>query len=485
MTLTTALLLAVATALSPNGPASPNPCDTGTIPFNFVNECTYDIWLGEFGPGTAGILPTSGTWQINAGSRATVCIPSSWSGRFWPRTGCTGTGSTLNCVTGQCGGTWPNLGTGYADCTAAGKTGFNPQAIFEVTVGGGSANYDVSLANGYNVQMWVTTDGNGCEPDGVGCGMDLLASCPAALQMIMPPTASGDPDLPCGTNTYCPSGRCLAGSQCLVGCFYPSDACLNQASSVTPLKCASAVPGATGTDCSGNAINSVPYLAVYMAKNYGGLDAGGNSYTGDNYIMGSVNLGTPTCFGPRDCPLSAPDCVTTGFPSGYTPPAGAGVCLDLAEVGYAPCGTPSNSYCGGTQTNCSSTNVGTACGGDIGEGFADGLGYTCQPVTYTQAGGGNQTAYACLPPLTNGLGACDKSGSPWQYPGVAGVTNPAWMTAAVQAGANGKPFYQIYQEACPNTYYWQYDDQAADFTCANPSSFTTYFCPKPRALAGR
>jgi hypothetical protein len=454
-----ALLLVTGTA------ASAAACSTGNITYKFVNNCVYDIWLGEFNSSeSVGILPTSGTWQINAGADATVCLPTTWiSGRFWPRTGCSGSGDTLNCVTGQCGA----AGQGAADCTKAGVTGNNPQTIFEVTTNSNGGNYDLSLVNGYNVPMAVVVDGSGCTRDRAGCVADLLNSCPAALQVTVPPTASGDSNLPCGQNTFCPSGQCLNGSTCLVGCLDPGDACLQIASSVEPLNCNGAVAGATGTSCSGQSVG-VNYLSMYLAKNYGGEDAKGNKYTGDNVGQASSNQGTPTCFADVDCPVNAPNCVTTGFPSAYDPPKGAGVCLNLAQSGS------SNSY---GQGACSQSNVGKPCGGLLGS-FSNALGYTCQPVTYTQTGGSSQTAYACLPSLANGLGSCETPSSGASlYSGVAGVTNAAWMTAAQQAGAKGKAFYQIFKQACPTAYSWQYDDIAADFGCSSVKSFTITFCP--------
>lgn len=470
-------------------------CPAGTIPYTFTNQCAYDIWLGEYGTqpantncsppaGQCGYLPTSGTWQINAGGNATVCIPQTWaSGRFWARTGCTGSGSTLNCATGQCGG----AGAGAADCTKAGMTEGNPANIFEVTTNAGSngvsGNFDVSLVNGYTVPTWAAVTGSGCTRDRFGCQTNLLLnSCPAALQWTQSPislAAGGSKALPCGGNTFCPSGQCVGGKTCLLGCFDPGDACLQQASSAAPLKCNIAIPGASGTNCSGSSISSVPYLAMYLAKNYGGQDKAGHTYSGDNIAQISANQGSPTCFGNDDCAASSPNCVTTGFPSTYQPPAGTGVCLNLANGGS------SNSYVGqvaGGAASCSQSTSGKACGGPLPSGFSNALGYTCQPVTYTQTGGGSQTAYACLPSLAAGLGTCETSSTnsnTQNYAAAAGVTNPAWVTAGQQAGANGKAYYQIFKTACPTAYSYQYDDPSSLFSCNSVTAFAVTFCPHP------
>lgn len=469
-------ILGASLACTPGGerPRNPGPepaasspsstCDGGEVTYTFENNCGFDIWLGEFnGNDSAGTLPTSGTWQIAAGSDATVCLPQSWSsGRFWPRTGCTDDQGHLNCVTGQCGA----VGQGAADCTAAVVTPNPPVSLFEVTTNSdGSANYDMSLVNGYNVQMAITVTGE-CQKQSMACTADLLDTCPANLQYTVPQSSTGQVD--CGNGNFCPSGTCGANDDCLIACFSPSDACLQNSASVAALGCNTTVSGVSGTDCNGNA-TSVEWLDMYLVKNFAGQDAAGNSYSGDNVSMISANQGTPSCFGDSDCPPVAPDCVTDGFPSSHVPPATAGVCLDLSQPGEA------NSWSNNQIITCSKTTVGQACGGMVAAGFADGMGYTCQPVTYTQTNGGPQTAYACLPPLTTGLGTCESSSGGSFYDGTGGVMNAAWMTAASQAGG-GTPFYEIYTDACPG-YSWQFDDIADDIGCSSATAFTISFCP--------
>src|SRR5690606_33677533 len=103
------------------------------------------------------------------------------------------------------------------------------------------------------------------------------------------------------------------------------------------------------------------------------------------------------------------------------------------------------------------------------------MGYSCQPVSYAQTGVGEQTAYACLPPLTTGLGSCQTASGGSFYAATGGLMNAAWIEAASKAGG-GTPFYQIYTEACPG-YSWQFDDIADDIGCASATGFTVSFCP--------
>src|SRR5262249_14504708 len=106
---------------------------------------------------------------LNAGQSFAFNTPfanGSWGGRVWGRTECNAAGQ--GCATGDCGQT---------QCNGAG--GRPPATLAEFTiVQGGTTFYDVSLVDGYNLQMRVSA--NGCPT--VGCTSDLNAICPAVLQ---------------------------------------------------------------------------------------------------------------------------------------------------------------------------------------------------------------------------------------------------------------------------------------------------------------
>lgn len=171
------------------------------------------------------------------------------------------------------------------------------------------------------------------------------------------------------------------------------------------------------------------------------------------------------CFSQADCP-SGSTCTTKGFPKDFQPPAGMGACINPSNPNY------SNAF--GT---CSASTVGAPCGGYL-QGYSQNkaLGYTCQPVTYSQG-----TAYVCLPPLTSGMGTCVQ-GSPTLYTGVGGVFNPAWVTAGTTAGG-GTPFYETFHAACPTAYAWQFDDPVGGFSCTGTTGFTVTFCGVSPAAA--
>lgn len=77
----------------------------------------------------------------------TVMSPDNWAGRFWARTYCDPNSNT--CVTGDCGA--------QLECNGAG--GNPPVTLAEITLQGDGGNdfYDISLVDGYNVGVTVST----------------------------------------------------------------------------------------------------------------------------------------------------------------------------------------------------------------------------------------------------------------------------------------------------------------------------------------
>ncbi|KAF8104212.1 hypothetical protein N665_0176s0023 [Sinapis alba] len=142
---------------------------SGTV-FTIMNSCSFTVWPGIL-TGDNGVQLNDGGFELAPGASIDVTAPAGWSGRVWGRTGCnfdaSGAGS---CLTGDCGN--------KLKCAGAG--GVPPVTLAEFTIGtgGGKDNYDVSLVDGYNVQMALTTrDGTGDCQNG-GCVSDLNGSCP-------------------------------------------------------------------------------------------------------------------------------------------------------------------------------------------------------------------------------------------------------------------------------------------------------------------
>ncbi|KAL8240382.1 hypothetical protein R6Q59_013737 [Mikania micrantha] len=139
--------------------------------FTLVNKCSYTVWPGILGQ---PVLDTTGFELVNGKSRS-IQAPAGWSGRFWGRTGCnfdeSGHGS---CATADCG-------SGEIECHGGGAT--PPATLGEFTIAAGAAPdfYDVSLVDGFNLQMIVEAKGGSGNCGTTGCVDDLNRRCPAEL----------------------------------------------------------------------------------------------------------------------------------------------------------------------------------------------------------------------------------------------------------------------------------------------------------------
>ncbi|EOA37757.1 hypothetical protein CARUB_v10012596mg [Capsella rubella] len=128
---------------------------SGTV-FTITNGCSYTVW--------PEILTSSGP-QIGDGGFA---LP-------------TGSSTTFTASPGDCGG--------KLKCGGAG--GSPPATLAEFTIGstGRKLNavlqdfYDVSLVDGYNVQMKVTAQGGSGNCQTAGCVSDVNAICPNELRV--------------------------------------------------------------------------------------------------------------------------------------------------------------------------------------------------------------------------------------------------------------------------------------------------------------
>ncbi|KAH8942138.1 hypothetical protein BDL97_14G082700 [Sphagnum fallax] len=140
-------------------------------------------------------------------------VEAGWGGRFWGRTGCTfdahGRGS---CETGDCGG--------FLKCAGAG--GEPPASLAEFTLNGANGDdfYDVSLVDGYNLEIRITPTGGNGTCGSPGCTSNLNTQCPTSLQVLSAGdvvacksacAAFGTPQYCCtdayGSPTKCPPTR--------------------------------------------------------------------------------------------------------------------------------------------------------------------------------------------------------------------------------------------------------------------------------------
>lgn len=181
--------------------------------FTITNNCGDTVWPGILS--NAGVAPLSTTgFALQKGESKPLDVPANWGGRLWGRTLCS-TDSTgkFTCKTGDCG-------SGKVECSGAGAK--PPASLAEFTLDGADQKdfYDVSLVDGYNVQMLVAPKGGkGDNCTSTGCETDLNGACPSELRV------AGEGD---GGNALACRSACEAFNKpeyCCNGAFSTPDTC--------------------------------------------------------------------------------------------------------------------------------------------------------------------------------------------------------------------------------------------------------------------
>ncbi|XP_010477228.1 PREDICTED: thaumatin-like protein 1 [Camelina sativa] len=185
--------------------------------FTIANKCDYTVWPGILSNAGVPPLPTTG-FVLQKGETRTIDAPSSWGGRFWGRTLCsTGSDGRFTCATGDCG-------SGKLECSGTGAAPPATLAEFTLDGSGGLDFYDVSLVDGYNVQMLVAPQGgSGLNCSTTGCVVDLNGSCPSELRVNS--VGGGDKG---GTVAMACKSACEAFREpeyCCSGAFGSPDTC--------------------------------------------------------------------------------------------------------------------------------------------------------------------------------------------------------------------------------------------------------------------
>ena len=353
-----------------------------------------------------------------------LAIPQAWSGRFWPRTGCSGSSSTFVCQTGQCG---PPTG-GNIDCTLQNATA-NQATLFELSAAGtgGIDNFDVSLVSGYNIPLGVTvqlpTDSPGWLPNTFyasgaqitqkvgsntfnftngGSSGTSGAQAPNFPGVWTGSVADGTNLVWFNTGPQCQTSGCVANlldtcptplqvfaNDAVVACDAPANVCasMNPPSSCNP-----------------------SYLPYYQCQNNGGaMDLFGHVLT-----LQSPNAETFVCFSAADCPAGTTCQLNPTFQSmSFALPAGAGVCTPVPQNG-----------------GCQSGTDGMSCGAFP---FVE---YQCETLANVPS-----NAQVCLPPILSGFGNLWWNAANWIAAGPSCTqdsgcsSNQKCLAAPVRGGA--------------------------------------------------
>lgn len=205
--------------------------------FEFFNNCDETVWVGAIGNPGFPVL-NGGGWEMLPQAHQSVDVAVGWSGRFWPRTGCTFDASgNGTCLSGSCLEA-DNKTFGLL----CGYSGTPPASLVEPTLDAPSGNgpydvYDVSFVDGWSVPVSVLPVAGTFNPEA-----------PPGLQAPWC-TLSGCSDAP-----VCPGPYVLPGSpnSCLSPCQAdPSDKNCCSCSLSSPITCPEAA-------CSG-AYGCSPY----------------------------------------------------------------------------------------------------------------------------------------------------------------------------------------------------------------------------------
>ncbi|UJO14170.1 Thaumatin-like protein 1 [Fulvia fulva] len=162
------------------------PRQDSELTLTVSNLCTETIWPGMVTQ--AGNGPTADGFELAAGANQTVTVASNWQGRIWGRTNCSfhDDYSNGNCMTGECG---------PKKCRQAGNP---PATLAEFTMlgDGEQSFYDLSLVDGYNLDMAIVLDPNGVSkleeldtsttnPSCIGSANDFDASGSSSRQQVL------------------------------------------------------------------------------------------------------------------------------------------------------------------------------------------------------------------------------------------------------------------------------------------------------------
>ncbi|KAI4320446.1 hypothetical protein MLD38_033926 [Melastoma candidum] len=150
--------------------------DLEQVTFYLHNKCPFPLWPAT-APNTGHPVVADGGFYLPSNTTRRVSTPADWNGRIWARTGCVfGSNGKQACETGDC--------EGRLACN--GLIGMPPVTLVEVSLQadkGKASFYDVSLVDGYNLPVTVTTKPSSQKCTVTGCSEDLNSLCPDELQV--------------------------------------------------------------------------------------------------------------------------------------------------------------------------------------------------------------------------------------------------------------------------------------------------------------
>ncbi|URE32684.1 Thaumatin family [Musa troglodytarum] len=147
------------------------------VTFHLSNKCPFPVWPAA-APIAGHPVIADGGFLLPPNQTKRVHAPPTWNGRFWGRTGCDfTTTSKPACQTGDC--------QGLLSCN--GTIGTPPATLVEVALQEDQSKpsfYDVSVVDGYNLPIAVSTKPAYRKCWIGGCTKSINSVCPQELQVL-------------------------------------------------------------------------------------------------------------------------------------------------------------------------------------------------------------------------------------------------------------------------------------------------------------
>lgn len=510
------------------------PTPTPARTFTFINKCTETIWLAQGGNSTGGWqldvppsscasntdCPQSQTCNNNQ-CEFTLNVPDTFSGRFWPRTGCAFNTSgvcdpNVNCcATGGCSIT----GGWGLECQSGGQS---PVTVAEFTLSQTSTDfYDVSVIDGFNVAVEVQQTGGSstCPLNPSDCGYWCgNPGGPTSTTNLAGCTWNQVLDSTCDSN---PSLRVVAPSSCTSNADCQPPSTCNLGTNVCQCTSDSGCNAAKGEICGVGNNQIIGYLACGQfvgcttPKALCGIGAYFNHGKGGSPCTVGSDCASNTCISgtctvspadPFDCNKEYARTVSCNTDTDCPQLIGINCTID------SDCPTFTNSNrqqqnmkcVGATDQNpgkCQEPCISGQCAGVHCKSDSDCVNKTQGTFMLCDKSGWNSpTSQTCVATnaslfeCTGVSGSCYTSGVSSLCAGCpTDSSNPlskSWPASPTQCSSNNtdwtgaiQPWLISFKKACPTAYSFPFDDPTSTFQCksdgtTNSVNYTITFCPK-------
>ncbi|KAI5476819.1 Thaumatin, pathogenesis-related protein [Pseudohyphozyma bogoriensis] len=435
---------------------------SATRTMTVYNHCPFTIWPAMFT--SQGTLPSHATgWEAAPYSSTTFEAAEDWNGRVWGRRNCDfSSGSTLpgTCATGGC--------NGGLKCATSGGTGVPPATLAEFNFNGGGVDwYDISAVDGTDLPMAITNT-VGCTQ--LKCMNDINSICPDELAI------HDDNGYVIGCYTVCSknaNNNAANSPECCSVNYDTPETCPQSGFTYYNLLCASSVLSAAPALCAYSSFAS----PIWENRSAGSGTMNATGWEAAEYTSVTIDIAEDwngRFWGRRDCDFSSGStlpttCLTGGCNGGLECATSGGTGVPpatLAEFNLGASGTDYYDVSGvdGTDLPVSITNtvgctqptcqfdINTICPSELSVYDTNGSVIGCNSACAANLDGDAADSPNCCSGSYDTPETCPSS---------------------------GVEYYSTFKNACPDYYFYAYDDNSSLWTCASSleAAYTVTFCP--------